>query len=155
MGLFNTSEELRDELIQPYIDEGFEVSKVVDLFYKGCLFLVDTKNKKFAYTNQKLYKDGIVKIYNFKDLIRYDNNSSETEIGSSSVRLFGSFVSTTKNNNNKRKIVLYLDTDDIDNSTLTILDCVFNSQSIIGMSGNPDKIVEEITKVLEYILNHK
>ena len=156
MGLFsnNKNDNLLDKISEPYIENGFTISKSVGLRFPGEYFFVDTEHKKFAYTNQAKYKNNEITIYEFKDLLKYTANKANTPNGSRSYGLLGG-ISTSTNTTNKYEITLYINSLDIDKSSIKLLDWVFNSNSIDGISGKTEKIYNELIPVLEYILNNK
>ncbi len=156
MGLFssNKKENLLEKLTKPYIENGFTLSKVVNLVIQGEYFLVDTEHKKFAYTNQAKFNNNEIKIYDFKDLLKYDADKTSTPNGSTSYRLLGG-VSTTTNSTQKYVITLYLNSIDINESSLKVVNWVNNSNSINGIMGKAESVFNEMIPVLEYILNNK
>ena len=156
MGLFSNrkKEDLVEEITQPYIKKGFTLSKVVGLRFLGEYFLVDTEHKKFAYTNQAKYKNNEITMYDFKDLLKYTANKANTPNGSRSYGMLG-HISTTTDSTNKYEITLYINSLDIDKSSLKLLDWIFDNTSIDGISRKPEKVYNELIPVLEYILNNK
>lgn len=156
MGLFSNrkNEDLLEKITQPYVEKGFTLSKIISLRFPGEYFLIDTEHKKFAYTNQAKYKNNEITMYDFKDLLKYTANKANTPNGSRSYGVLG-HISTTTDSSNKYEITLYINSLDIDKSSIKLLDWTFNSNSIDGISGRTEKIYNELIPVLEYILNNK
>lgn len=175
MGLFKSKEEkerekleLREEIkkvwLKSYIESGFNVSKAIYIpdyqskknEEKDICVIVDTKNKQWAYTSKKLFNEGIVKTFSFKDVIKYDltdNKDNIAPIDVGGVFNLGMFtkIGTTEINRKHYKFVVYMKSDDIDNATITLLNQDGYSLTIPEF----DKIMEDLIKTFEYIKENK
>lgn len=173
MGLFKSKEEkerekleLREEIkkvwLKPYIENGFNVSKAIYIpdyqskknEEKDLCVIVDTKNKQWAYTSKKLFNEGITKTFSFKDVIKYDltDNKDNINMGSRIVNSgIDTRIDTFEINRKHYKFVVYMRTDDIDNSTITLLNQDGYSLTIPEF----EKIMEDLIKTFEYIKENK
>lgn len=173
MGLFKSKEEkerekleLREEIkkvwLKPYIENGFNVSKAIYIpdyqskknEEKDICVIVDTKNKQWAYTSKKLFNEGITKTFSFKDVIKYDltDNKDNINMGSRIVNSgIDTRIDTFEINRKHYKFVVYMRTDDIDNSTITLLNQDGYSLTIPEF----EKIMEDLIKTFEYIKENK
>ena len=173
MGLFKSKEEkerekleLREEIkkvwLKPYIENGFNVSKAIYIpdyqskknEEKDICVIVDTKNKQWAYTSKKLFNEGITKTFSFKDVIKYDltDNKDNIIMGSRIVNSgIDTRIDTFEINRKHYKFVVYMRTDDIDNSTITLLNQDGYSLTIPEF----EKIMEDLIKTFEYIKENK
>ncbi len=173
MGLFKSKEEkerekleLREEIkkvwLKPYIENGFNVSKAIYIpdyqskknEEKDICVIVDTKNKQWAYTSKKLFNEGITKTFSFKDVIKYDltDNKDNIKMGSRIVNSgIDTRIDTFEINRKHYKFVVYMRTDDIDNSTITLLNQDGYSLTIPEF----EKIMEDLIKTFEYIKENK
>lgn len=173
MGLFKSKEEkerekleLREEIkkvwLKPYIENGFNVSKAIYIpdyqskknEEKDLCVIVDTKNKQWAYTSKKLFNEGITKTFSFKAVIKYDltDNKDNINMGSRIVNSgIDTRIDTFEINRKHYKFVVYMRTDDIDNSTITLLNQDGYSLTIPEF----EKIMEDLIKTFEYIKENK
>lgn len=173
MGLFKSKEEkerekleLREEIkkvwLKPYIENGFNVSKAIYIpdyqskknEEKDICVIVDTKNKQWAYTSKKLFNEGTTKTFSFKDVIKYDltDNKDNINMGSRIVNSgIDTRIDTFEINRKHYKFVVYMRTDDIDNSTITLLNQDGYSLTIPEF----EKIMEDLIKTFEYIKENK
>lgn len=173
MGLFKSKEEkerekleLREEIkkvwLKPYIENGFNVSKAIYIpdyqskknEEKDICVIVDTKNKQWAYTSKKLFNERITKTFSFKDVIKYDltDNKDNINMGSRIVNSgIDTRIDTFEINRKHYKFVVYMRTDDIDNSTITLLNQDGYSLTIPEF----EKIMEDLIKTFEYIKENK
>lgn len=173
MGLFKSKEEkerekleLREEIkkvwLKPYIENGFNVSKTIYIpdyqskknEKKDICVIVDTKNKQWAYTSKKLFNEGTIKTFSFKDFIKYDltDNKDNINMGSRVVNSgIDTRIDTFEINRKHYKFVVYMKTDDIDNSTITLLNQDGYSLTIPEF----EKIMEDLIKTFEYIKENK
>ena len=173
MGLFKSKEEkerekleLREEIkkvwLKPYIENGFNVSKAIYIpdyqskknEEKDICVIVDTKNKQWAYTSKKLFNERITKTFSFKDVIKYDltDNKDNINMGSRIVNSgIDTRIDTFEINRKHYKFVVYMRTDDIDNSTITLINQDGYSLTIPEF----EKIMEDLIKTFEYIKENK
>ena len=173
MGLFKSKEEkerekleLREEIkkvwLKPYIENGFNVSKAIYIpdyqskknEEKDICVIVDTKNKQWAYTSKKLFNERITKTFSFKDVIKYDltDNKDNINMGSRIVNSgIDTRIDTFEINRKHYKFVVYMRTDDIDNSTITWINQDGYSLTIPEF----EKIIEDLIKTFEYIKENK
>ncbi len=175
MGLFKSKEEkerekleLREETkkiwLKPYIESGFNISKTIYIpdyqskkhEEKDLCVMVDIKNKQWAYTSKKLFNEGIVKVFSFEDVIKYDltdikDNIAPIDVGGVLNSGIYTRIGTTEINRKHYKFVVYMKSDDIDNSTITLLNQDGYSLTIPEF----DKILEDLIKTFEYIKENK
>lgn len=175
MGLFKSKEEKlreKEELreankkiwLAPYIEKGFSISKSIYIpdynskkseINDACV-IIDTENKKWAYTSRKLYESGIVKIYDFNEFVKYDAQRNDNNIDSikGSGYIIGNMYNQIETGTIKRisyKFVVFTNSNSIDDTSIVLLSQDGYSLTIPEY----DNIMEELTKTFEYITNNK
>lgn len=163
MGLFKSKEQKEKELIEkitkPYIDNGFILSKAVFTMVKFTqgLFIIDTENKKWALIESVYAKDNSnAKIYDFSDIKNYDASNGKIQGNFTSTVRIGGMLSSVSNKQTSMKITLYLNSNSIEDSTISLMDYTFDSDSIAAFNQNThESRFNDLIKCLEYIQNNK
>ena len=153
--LLKEQEEL-ERLTKSYTDDGFVIAKavytMVDLY--RCLFIIDTENKKFAFIEKVARKDiQKSKVYDFSDVMKYEASNGQNPGNFATSIGFGSMVA---NKQICMQVNLYLNTNNIDDSLIKLMDYKFASDSPAAfyMKTHQERY-DNLVKCLEYIMNNK